>query len=44
MKEFVEQFKVLNELVISDNKIDLDNLKNIDIIDQIIKLNIKIIY
>ena len=44
MKEFVELFKVLNELVISDNKIDLDNLKNIDIIDQIIKLNIKIIY
>ena len=44
MKDFVEQFKVLNELVISDNKIDLDNLKNIDIIEQIIKLNIKIIY
>ena len=44
MKEFVEQFKVLNELVISDNKIDLNNLQNTDIIDQIIKLNIKIIY
>ena len=44
MKEFVEQFKVLNELVISDNKIDLNNLENTDIIDQIIKINIKIIY
>ena len=40
-KEFVEKFEQLNELVLSENKIDLNNNKNSDIIDQIIKLKKK---
>ena len=35
---FLEQFKPLNEFVLSDNKIDLNNSKNSEIIKQIIKL------
>ena len=38
LKEFVENFENLNELVISDNKIDLNNIENSDIIDKVIKL------
>ena len=38
LKEFVENFKNLNELDISDNKIDLNNIENSDIIDKVIKL------
>ena len=41
LKEFVDQFEQLNELVLSENKIDLNNKKNSDIIDQIIKLKKK---
>ena len=37
LKEFVDQFEQLNELVLSENKIDLNNNKNSEIIDQIIK-------
>ena len=36
LKEFVNQFTKLEELVISDNKIDLNNNENLVILDQII--------
>ena len=41
LKNFVEQFEQLNELVLSENKIDLNNKENSEIIDQIIKLKKK---
>ena len=41
LKVFVDQFEQLNELVLSENKIDLNNNKNSEIIDQIIKLKKK---
>ena len=41
LKEFVEKFEQLNELVLSENKIDLNNNENSKIIDQIIKLKKK---
>ena len=41
LKNFVEQFEQLNELVLSENKIDLNNNENSKIIDQIIKLKKK---
>ena len=37
LDKFLEQFEVLDELVLSDNKIDLNNSKNSEVIDRIIK-------
>ena len=41
LKVFVDQFEQLNELVLSENKIDLNKNENSEIIDQIIKLKKK---